>query len=150
MESRPSSARIHSMPPPDHAVWFSESVLLHEPELRALLSRRFSSLLDLRTSHPAEELVTAPAGSVVVTRAPVWHGGFANRTDSHRSALHAFYRRRDKPQQQFQKQLLRPKVQASLPADLRHLLALNDALNDELAKSGVARSGFVPEHPRAY
>ena len=138
------------MLPPDHAVWFSESVRLHESALRALLSRRFSNLLDLRTSHPAEKLVTAPAGSLVVTHAPVWHGGFANRTDSHRTALHAFYRRRDKPQQQYQQQLLRPTVQASLSADLRHLLALDDPLHAELAKSGVARSGFVPEHPRAY
>lgn len=138
------------MLPPDHAVWFSESVRLHEPALRALLSLRFSSLLDLRTSHPAEKLATAPAGSVVVTNAPVWHGGFANRTDSHRTALHAFYRRRDKPQQQYQKQLLRPEVQASLSPDLRHLPALDDPLNAELAKSDVARSGFVPEHPRAY
>jgi hypothetical protein len=138
------------MLPPDHAVWFSESVRLHEPALRALLSRRFSSLLDLRTSHPAEKLATAPAGSVVVTNAPVWHGGFANRTDSHRTALHAFYRRRDKPQQQYQKPLLRPEVQASLSPDLRHLPALDDPLNAELAKSDVARSGFVPEHPRAY
>jgi hypothetical protein len=64
--------------------------------------------------------------------------------------LHAFYRRRDKPQQQYQKQLLRPEVQASLSADLRHLPALDDPLNAELAKSYVARSGFVPEHPRAY
>jgi hypothetical protein len=135
------------MLPPDHAVWFSESVRLHEPALRALLSRRFSSLLDLRTSHPAEKLATAPAGSVVVTNAPVWHGGFANRTDSHRTALHAFYRRRDKPQQQYQKPLLRPEVQASLSPDLRHLPALDDPLNAELAKSDVARSGFVPEHP---
>jgi len=132
------------MLPPDHAVWFSESVRLHEPALRALLSRRFSSLLDLRTSHPAEKLATAPAGSVVVTNAPVWHGGFANRTDSHRTALHAFYRRRDKPQQQYQKQLLRPEVQASLSPDLRNLPALDDPLNAELAKSDVARSRFLP------
>ena len=64
--------------------------------------------------------------------------------------MHAFYRRRDKPQQQYQKQLLRPEVQASLSPDLRHLLALDDPLNAELAKSDVARCGFVPEHPRAY
>gem|GEM_PF-4407775 len=70
--------------------------------------------------------------------------------DSHRTALHAFYRRRDKPQQQYQKQLLRPTVQASLSADLRHLLALDEPLNAEFAKSNVARTGFVPEHPRAY
>jgi RNA polymerase sigma-70 factor (ECF subfamily) len=60
------------MPPPDQAVWFSESVRLHEPALRAFLSRRFSSLPDhddliqetyvrlLRVSDPAR-LVHAKA-----------------------------------------------------------------------------------------
>ncbi|MDP3071947.1 MAG: phytanoyl-CoA dioxygenase family protein [Opitutaceae bacterium] len=111
-----------------------------------------SDLPDLRASHPAEKLVTAPAGSVVVTNAHVWHGGVANRTNSNRTALHAFYCRRDKPQQQYQKKLLRPEVQATLPPDVRHLLALDDPLNDELANSNIARSGFLPapERPRAY
>jgi hypothetical protein len=109
-----------------------------------------SELPDLRASHPAEKLVTAPAGSVVVTNAHVWHGGVSNRTSGHRTALHAFYCRRDKPQQQYQKQLLRPEVQASLPPNVRHLLALDDPRNDELAKSSAPRSGFLPERPRAY
>jgi hypothetical protein len=41
-------------------------------------------------------------------------------------------------------------VQAALTPELRHLLALDDPLNDELAKSNVPRSGFLPERPRAY
>lgn len=107
-----------------------------------------SELPDPRATHPAERIVTAPAGSVVVTNAHVWHGGLDNHTLGNRTSLHAFYCRRDKPQQQYQKQLLRPEVQASLSPELRHLLALDDPLNDELAKSNVPRSGFLPEKPR--
>jgi len=111
-----------------------------------------SDLPDLRATHPAEIAVTAPAGSVVVMNAHTWHGGLDNRTQGHRTALHAFYCRGDKPQQQYQKKLLRPDVQQSLPPELRALLALDDPRNDELARSDVPRSGFLPapERPRAY
>ncbi len=111
-----------------------------------------SELPDLRAHHPAEIAVTAPAGSVVVMNAHTWHGGLDNRTSGQRTALHAFYCRRDKPQQQYQKKLLRPKVQAALAPELRVLLALDDPLNDELATSTVPRSGFLaaPERPRAF
>jgi ectoine hydroxylase-related dioxygenase (phytanoyl-CoA dioxygenase family) len=109
-----------------------------------------TELTDLRASHPAEQTVTAPAGSVVVMNAHVWHGGIANCTLGNRTSLHAFYCRRDKPQQQYQKQMLRPEVQASLAPEIRQLLALDDPLNDELAKSSAPRSGFLPERPRAY
>jgi hypothetical protein len=113
-----------------------------------------SELPDLRSSHPAEIAITAPAGSVVVMNAHTWHGGLDNRTSGQRTALHAFYCRGDKPQQQYQKKLLRPAVQSSLSPDLRLLLALDDPRNDELAASEVPRSGFLPaptpERPRAF
>jgi hypothetical protein len=57
--------------------------------------------------------------------------------------MHAFYCRRDKPQQQYQKQLLRPEVQAGLSRELRDILALDDPLNDELSANVVVRSGFM-------
>ena len=109
-----------------------------------------SELPDLRANHPADIAVTAPAGSVVVMNAHTWHGGLDNRTQGHRTALHAFYCRRDKPQQQYQKKLLRPAVQAALSPELRDLLALDDSQNDELANSDIPRSGFLPERPRAF
>lgn len=100
-------------------------------------------LPDLRAAHPAEVLVTGEAGSVAVMNAHLWHGGLDNRTPHPRTALHAFYCRRDKPQQQYQKQLVRPEVQADLAPALRHLLALDDPLNDELARHVAVRSGFL-------
>ena len=101
------------------------------------------ALLDPMAPHPDEILLTGRAGSVVVMNAHMWHGGMGNRTARARTALHIFFCRRDKPQQQYQKGLLRPEVQAKLTPELRWLLALDDPLNDELAQSTIRRSGFL-------
>jgi ectoine hydroxylase-related dioxygenase (phytanoyl-CoA dioxygenase family) len=100
-------------------------------------------LSDLYAAHPQEMLITGRAGTVVVMNAHMWHGGTANRTDRERRALHSFFCRNDIPQQQYQKKLLRPETQATLTAGLRRLLALDDALNDELSSAGSGRSGFM-------
>jgi ectoine hydroxylase-related dioxygenase (phytanoyl-CoA dioxygenase family) len=75
--------------------------------------------------------------------AHLWHGGTANRTAAPRRALHAFYTRRDKPQQQYQKKLLSPEVQCHLSPELRQILALDDPLNDELSSATTGHSGFL-------
>ena len=90
--------------------------------------------------HPDEVLVLGRAGSIAVMNAHTWHGGTANRTDRPRLAMHAFYCRRDKPQQQYQKRLLDPEVQAGLGPELRALLALDDPLNDELSATVTVRT----------
>ena len=100
-------------------------------------------LADPAEAHPDEVLVTGPAGTVVVMNAHTWHGGTENRTAQPRCALHSFYCRRDKPQQQYQKRLLRPETQAALSPELRHLLALDDPLNDALSAGNEGRSGFL-------
>jgi ectoine hydroxylase-related dioxygenase (phytanoyl-CoA dioxygenase family) len=88
-------------------------------------------------------LVTGGAGTVVVINAHLWHAGTANHTALPRTAVHAFYCRRDKPQQQHQKKLLRPEVQQRLSAPLRELLALDDEGNDRLSAEVAVRSGFL-------
>lgn len=93
--------------------------------------------------HPDEHLLTAPAGSVAIINAHVWHGGTENRTRYPRNALHGFYVRRDKPQQQYQKKLLRQSTLDSLSPHSRHILALDDALNDELSANPGRVSGFM-------
>lgn len=98
---------------------------------------------DLLSPHPQEVLLTGKAGSIAVMNAHMWHAGTANRTTSPRLAMHAFYCRRDKPQQQYQKQLLRPDVQAALSPDVREILALDDPMNDELSAAVTVRSGFL-------
>ena len=100
-------------------------------------------LADPNLPHPDEILVTGRAGGVVVMNAHLWHGGTANRTSAPRLAMHAFYCRRDKPQQQYQKQLLRSSVQQQLTPELRHLLALDDPLNDAISANVAVRSGFM-------
>lgn len=101
------------------------------------------ALEDPSASHPDEVLVTGKAGTVVVMNAHLWHGGTANRTSGHRRAMHAFYTRWDKPQQQYQKKLLRPEVQARLSPTIRKLLALDDPLNDRLCSELTGQSGFL-------
>jgi ectoine hydroxylase-related dioxygenase (phytanoyl-CoA dioxygenase family) len=100
-------------------------------------------LPDLVAPHSHEVLLTGQAGTVVVMNAHLWHGGTANRTAAWRTAVHAFYCRRDKPQQQYQKALLRPEVQQQLAPPLRHLLALDDPLNDRVSAAVAVRSGFM-------
>ncbi|HEY2932441.1 MAG TPA: phytanoyl-CoA dioxygenase family protein [Acidobacteriota bacterium] len=100
-------------------------------------------LEDPSAPHPDELLLTGTAGSVVIMNAHLWHGATANRTSLQRRAMHAFYTRGDKPQQQYQKRLLSPKVQQNLSPVLRELLALDDALNDELSSREIPRSGFL-------
>jgi len=100
-------------------------------------------LADPLAPHPQEVLLTGKAGGIAVMNAHMWHGGTANRTSLPRLAMHAFYCRRDKPQQQYQKQLLRPEVQAALSPDARRILALDDPMNDELSAAVPVRSGFL-------
>lgn len=99
-------------------------------------------LSDPHQPHPAEVLVTGRAGDVVVMNSHVWHGGTENRTPHRRLALHSFYCRADKPQQQYQKALLRAETQAALSPAARAILALDDPANDALSAEG-GRSGFM-------
>ncbi len=101
------------------------------------------SLADPLADHDDQVLVTGRVGSVVIINAHTWHAGTANRTDCPRTALHAFYCRRDKPQQQYQKRLLSPQVRQSLSAELRDLLALDDPMNDRLSAEAIVRSGVL-------
>ena len=100
-------------------------------------------LADTTAPHPGEELLTGLAGTVVVMNAHMWHGATANRTNLQRRAMHAFYTRHDKPQQQYQKKLISDEVQARLQPSLRKLLALDDPLNDELTLRCGGMSGFM-------
>ncbi|MBI1313102.1 phytanoyl-CoA dioxygenase family protein [bacterium] len=100
-------------------------------------------LTDIEAPHPDEILVTAKAGTVVVMNAHCWHGGTANRTDRPRTALHAFYCRHDKPQQQYQKKLLSPETLAVLTDVERRVLAIDDPLNDAVTSNNNRISGFL-------
>ena len=93
---------------------------------------------------PAETfMVTGSVGTIVVMNAHLWHGGMENRSTSPRRVLHAFYCRRDKPQQQYQKALVGEEVQRTLTPELRNLLALDDPENDRVSRILTTTSGFM-------
>lgn len=112
---------------------------------RTHLSRKLPEqvISDLSNNHPDELLLTAPAGSVAIINAHLWHGGTENRTRNPRNALHGFYVRRDKPQQQYQKRLLRQSTLESLNPHQRNVLAVDDELNDKLSSNPGQVSGFM-------
>lgn len=132
-----------------NTVWMLDDFTADNGALRIVPgSHRFgqlpqTTLSDPTAKHPDQIVVTGKAGTVVVVNAHLWHGGMANRTDAPRTALHAFYCRRDKPQQQYQRSLIRPEVQAKLDEATRWLLALDDPLNDQLSSEHATRSGFL-------
>ncbi len=92
---------------------------------------------------PDEQLVTGAAGTVVVMNTHMWHAGTGNRTDRCRRALHGFYTRGDKPQQQYQKALLRAQTIEALSPVQRKVLALDDLENDRLSSETTRISGFL-------
>ena len=102
-----------------------------------------SALQDPSAPHPDEVILTGQAGTVIVMNAHCWHGGQENRTNRQRTALHAFYARFDKPQQQYQKQLIDQELQSTFPAKLRKILALDDSLNDDVSSGCDRLSGFL-------
>lgn len=101
------------------------------------------ALDDPAAPHPDEVILTGKAGTVIVMNAHCWHGGQANRTSRPRTALHAFFSRRDKPQQQYQKRLIDPELQAGFPPLMREVLALDDALNDRVTANAEKMTGFL-------
>jgi len=141
--------------PDEHGPWVCNTVWMIDPytsdngALRVVPgSHRWGTLPQVELDdpcapHPQEVALTGTAGTVVVMNAHLWHGGLANATDAPRTALHAFYCRGDKPQQQYQRELLSPVVQARLGPREREILALDDPLNDELSRAVAVRSGFM-------
>jgi ectoine hydroxylase-related dioxygenase (phytanoyl-CoA dioxygenase family) len=132
-----------------NTVWMLDDFTPQNGALRAVPgSHRWhklpqNELADPKAQHPAEVLVTGEAGTVVVVNAHMWHGGTANRTEGHRRAVHGFYVRSDKPQQQHQKVLIPEEIQEHFAPPLRRILALDDPLNDVLSSAVDKPSGFL-------
>ena len=132
-----------------NVVWMLDDFTTENGALRVVAGTHKSglnpvtALTDPAAPQPGERLVTGKAGSAVVMNAHLWHGGTANRTGAHRRAVHSFYCRWDKPQQQYQKRLLPAEVIARLTPEQRVLLAIDDPLNDELSAASPNMSGFL-------
>jgi ectoine hydroxylase-related dioxygenase (phytanoyl-CoA dioxygenase family) len=127
-----------------NSVWMLDDFTDQNGALRLVPgSHRWKRLPEPGAQGEGEILVTGKAGTVVVMNAHAWHGGSANRTDRQRRAMHVYYTRGDKPQQQYQKKWVRPEVQARLSPLGRRLLALDDPRNDELCATSAGKSGFM-------
>lgn len=132
-----------------NSVWMLDDFTEHNGAIRMVPgSHRWGKLpqevlADPSAPQPGEILLTGRAGTVVIMNAHMWHGATSNRTSAQRRAMHAFYTRWDKPQQQYQKKLLSSEVQQRLSPEVRQLLALDDPLNDELSSKLAGQSGFL-------
>lgn len=132
-----------------NVVWMLQDITQENGPLRVIpgTHRRRQlpqdALDDPIADHPDQILLTGTAGTLVVINAHLWHGGMENRSHLPRRAMHAFYCRRDKPQQQYQKALLSAELQNRLTPQLRELLAIDDPENDRLSSSVTTTSGFM-------
>jgi ectoine hydroxylase-related dioxygenase (phytanoyl-CoA dioxygenase family) len=77
---------------------------------------------DPKGAHPAEIVLTAPAGTVVIFNSHTWHGGTLNRTDKARRAMHSYFTRRHNPQQTDQRKHLSPATLARLSEEARYII----------------------------
>ena len=84
-----------------------------------------------------EQRITAPAGSVVVMSAHVWHGGTRNATRAPRTAVQAFFARRDQPQQLDQRRALVLDADRRWTDKQRRLLGLGPRRNPKGVKESV-------------
>jgi ectoine hydroxylase-related dioxygenase (phytanoyl-CoA dioxygenase family) len=77
---------------------------------------------DTAAPHPREVKLIAPAGTAVVFNSHVWHGGTRNDTPHPRRACHAYFGRRDQPQQLDQRAYIQPDTYARLSDAARYIL----------------------------
>jgi ectoine hydroxylase-related dioxygenase (phytanoyl-CoA dioxygenase family) len=77
---------------------------------------------DPRAAHLEEIKLLAPAGTVVIFNSHTWHGGSLNASGQRRRALHAYFCRRDQPQQLDQRAYIRPDTWARLSPAARYIL----------------------------
>lgn len=77
---------------------------------------------DPKAPHPDEIQVIAPAGSVLVFNAHLWHSGTLNYSAQRRRVVHAYFGRRTHPQQTDQRAHLAPETYGRLSEAARYLL----------------------------
>ena len=106
-------------------------------------------MADPSAAHPAEVQITCDRGDCIVMNAHTWHSGMENLSLSGtrgKAAVHLFWCRRDMPQQQHQKCLIDPRVQASMNESTRWILALDSEENEQVMRELGDRivSGAIP------
>jgi ectoine hydroxylase-related dioxygenase (phytanoyl-CoA dioxygenase family) len=79
-------------------------------------------LADPAAPHPDQQLLIAPAGTVVVFNSHLWHGGTTNRTDKTRRACHVYYTAREHAQQLNQREYIRKVTYDRISPAARYIL----------------------------
>jgi len=77
---------------------------------------------DPAAAHPDQQLLLAPAGTVVIFNSHLWHGGTTNRTDRPRRAVHSYFTRRHQPQQLDQRAYVRAETLERMSPAVRHIV----------------------------
>ncbi len=77
---------------------------------------------DTYAMHPDQIQLIAPAGTVVVFNAHLWHGGTKNESKLSRHAMHSYFCQREDEQQTNQRENLSPETINQLSSSLRWLL----------------------------
>ncbi len=77
---------------------------------------------DPMNTHPDEIQLIAPAGTVVIFNSHTWHGGAQNESDAPRRAMHAYFCRRNQPQQTDQRKYILPQTYERLSDSARFIL----------------------------
>lgn len=80
------------------------------------------ALADPAACHPEEVRLIAPAGTVIVFAAHLWHSGTKNESDQPQRGMHSYFCRRNQEQQTNQREYLRPETVAHLSPAARYLL----------------------------
>jgi ectoine hydroxylase-related dioxygenase (phytanoyl-CoA dioxygenase family) len=111
-----------------NSIWLLDDFTLENGATRVVPgSHRFGKapqdvMEDPREPYANEQLLTAPAGTVVIFNSHTWHGGTLNRTDKPRRAMHSYYCRRDQKQQTDQRASLSAETVARLSPEARVVL----------------------------
>ena len=79
-------------------------------------------LEDPIATHPNEEYIIAPAGSVAVFNAHVWHGGTLNKTEGKRRVIHCYFTAREHNQQLDQREYIRHETWKRISKAARYIL----------------------------
>lgn len=92
------------------------------PGSHRLAERPPQLMEDAAGNHPDEILVEAPAGTVVIFNAHIWHGGTRNANGQHRRVLHTAFIAREYPQQLDQRKFIRPESLDRISPAARYIL----------------------------
>ncbi len=132
-----------------NVIWCLDDFTPENGTLRVVPGTHAAGLLpqdaldDPLAEHADQERISAKSGSLIVMNAHLWHSGVENRTGMPRRALHAYYCRRDQPQQQFQRRVLSRTTQDEVSPQMRHMLALDDTPLEVEVCGANAVSGFL-------